>query len=80
MILSAGAYNSPQLLLLSGIGPANTLHGMGIPVVLDQPEVGQNLQDHPTAYLVFSHSQPISLLATGTPEHWQEFESTVAGR
>ncbi|HEX4728978.1 MAG TPA: GMC family oxidoreductase N-terminal domain-containing protein [Jatrophihabitans sp.] len=79
VILSAGAYNSPQLLLLSGIGPANTLRGMGIPVVLDQPEVGQNLQDHPTAYLVFSHSQPISLLATGSPEHWREFEEHGRG-
>jgi choline dehydrogenase-like flavoprotein len=48
-------------------------------VVLDSPEVGQNLQDHPTAYLVYSHSQPISLLATGTPEHWREFEQHGRG-
>jgi choline dehydrogenase len=79
VILSAGAYNSPQLLLLSGIGPADTLRGLGIPVLLDQPEVGQNLQDHPTAYLVYSHSHPVSLLATGTPEHWQEFEQHGRG-
>ncbi|HET6208896.1 MAG TPA: GMC oxidoreductase, partial [Jatrophihabitans sp.] len=79
VILSAGAYNSPQLLMLSGIGPADTLRGLGIPVVLDSPEVGQNLQDHPTAYLVYSHSHPISLLATGTPEHWREFEQHGRG-
>jgi choline dehydrogenase len=79
VVLSAGAYNSPQLLLLSGIGPADTLRGLGIPVLLDQPEVGQNLQDHPTAYLVFGHSQPISLLAAGSPEHWQEFSEHGRG-
>ncbi|RJF87740.1 choline dehydrogenase [Oleomonas cavernae] len=46
VILAGGAVNSPQLLLLSGIGPANDLHGLGIPVVQDLPGVGRNLQDH----------------------------------
>ena len=79
VILSAGAYNSPQLLMLSGIGPADSLRAMGIPVLLDQPAVGQNLQDHATTYLVFSHSQPVSLLATGQPEHWRQFEQEGRG-
>jgi choline dehydrogenase len=46
VILSGGAINSPQLLLLSGIGPGAALQGMGLPVVLDQPHVGRNLSDH----------------------------------
>ncbi len=46
VILSAGAVNSPQILQLSGIGPADLLKQHGINVVLDAPGVGQNLQDH----------------------------------
>ena len=46
VVLSAGAYNSPQLLMLSGIGPAEHLREHGIPVRLDQPDVGAGLQDH----------------------------------
>ena len=46
VILSAGAVNSPQILQLSGIGPADILRQHGIDVVLDAPGVGQNLQDH----------------------------------
>ena len=46
VILSAGAFGSPQILQLSGIGPANHLHVMGIDVVLDKPAVGADLQDH----------------------------------
>lgn len=47
VILSAGAIGSPHLLLLSGIGPAEDLRRHGIEVVLDAPEVGRGLQDHP---------------------------------
>jgi len=46
VILSGGAVNSPQLLLLSGIGGAAELNALGIPVVVDLPAVGKNLQDH----------------------------------
>lgn len=46
VILSAGAVNSPQILQLSGIGPADLLRQHGINVVLDAPHVGENLQDH----------------------------------
>lgn len=51
VILSAGAINSPQILQLSGIGPADLLQAHGIPVVKDLPEVGKGLQDH----LAISH-------------------------
>ena len=47
IILSGGAIASPQILLLSGIGPGDHLRDMGIQVVLDLPGVGQNLRDHP---------------------------------
>ena len=47
IILSAGAVGSPQLLMLSGVGPADHLNGLDIPVALDLPGVGQNLRDHP---------------------------------
>ena len=47
VVLSAGALASPQLLMLSGIGPADQLREHGIPVIVDAPGVGENLQDHP---------------------------------
>jgi choline dehydrogenase len=53
VILCAGAIGSPKLLMLSGIGPRATLSRFGIPVVVDRPDVGQNLQDHPGTSLVF---------------------------
>ena len=48
IVLSAGGIASPQLLMLSGVGPADHLGGLGIPVVHDLPGVGQNLRDHPS--------------------------------
>ncbi len=47
VILAAGAFGSPQILLLSGIGPADHLREVGVPVAHDLPGVGENLQDHP---------------------------------
>jgi choline dehydrogenase len=47
VILCGGAINSPQLLMLSGIGPGEKLRALGVPVLSDRPEVGANLQDHP---------------------------------
>ncbi len=58
VILSAGAIGSPRLLQLSGIGPADHLRGLGIPVVLDQPEVGANLQDHLDLFVIAECSGP----------------------
>jgi choline dehydrogenase-like flavoprotein len=51
VILAAGAYGSPQLLMLSGIGPADHLSEHGIDTVLDQPNVGAHLQEHPMALM-----------------------------
>ncbi|TXH36787.1 MAG: choline dehydrogenase [Rhodospirillaceae bacterium] len=60
VILSAGAIQSPQLLMLSGIGPATHLQQHGIPVRLDRPAVGQNLQDHLQLRLIYRVNQPIT--------------------
>lgn len=51
VLLSAGVINSPQLLLLSGVGPAADLQNLGIPIVHELPGVGENLQDHPDILL-----------------------------
>jgi choline dehydrogenase len=60
IILCGGTVNSPQLLMLSGVGPATHLAGLGIPVVLDAPEVGRNLQNHPSYSLRYACSQPVT--------------------
>jgi choline dehydrogenase len=61
VILAAGAFGSPHLLLLSGIGPAADLRRLGIPVVADRPGVGANLQDHPDLVLRWRCRAPVSL-------------------
>ncbi len=53
VILAGGAINSPQLLLLSGVGPAAQLRAAGIKVIAESPGVGENLQDHPAVPLAF---------------------------
>ncbi|MDT8760178.1 GMC family oxidoreductase N-terminal domain-containing protein [Sphingomonas psychrotolerans] len=54
VVLSGGAYNSPQLLMLSGIGPAGQLIAHGIEVVADLPGVGRDLSEHPLVYMSFA--------------------------
>lgn len=61
VILCGGAINSPQVLLLSGIGPADHLTEMGIELVQDLPGVGQNLQDHLAVSVTWQSTQPVSL-------------------
>lgn len=56
VILSGGTFNSPQLLLLSGIGPADELRALGIEPVVDLPGVGRNLQDHASIAMVYDAS------------------------
>ena len=60
IILCGGTVNSPQLLMLSGIGPVDHLSRFEIPIVVDAPEVGRNLQNHPSYALRFACSQPVT--------------------
>jgi choline dehydrogenase-like flavoprotein len=53
VVLSAGAFGTPQLLMLSGVGPASQLRELGIAVHVDRSAVGQNLHDHPELYLEY---------------------------
>lgn len=67
VILSGGAINSPQLLMLSGVGNADDLMKLGIPVVCHLPGVGQNLQDHLEIYIQQACTQPITLHSAQKP-------------
>ena len=58
IILTAGAYNSPQILMRSGIGPADHLSEIGIAPLLDRPGVGANLQDHPATGVDVARTRP----------------------
>ena len=77
VILAAGAYNSPQLLMLSGIGPARDLVALQISVRGDLP-VGVGLQDHPMAWMSW-HSDTESLLTAATPENVALLQSEGRG-
>jgi choline dehydrogenase len=62
VVLSAGAYASPALLMRSGIGPAAALRTLGIPVVADLPGVGQNLIDHPAVSVDLLYDKPVAAM------------------
>ena len=70
VILAGGAINSPQLLQLSGVGPAADLETLGIPVVRDLPGVGDHLQDHLEVYIQYKSLQPVSMQPSAT-EKWR---------
>jgi choline dehydrogenase len=61
VILAGGAFNTPQLLQLAGIGPAGLLGRLGIPVVADVPAVGRHLQDHLEVYIQYGSREPVSM-------------------
>ena len=61
IILSSGAIASPQILMISGVGPAAHLRELGIPVVKDTPGVGQNLRDHPVVWVTWRTQPSIKL-------------------
>ena len=71
VILCGGAYNSPQLLMLSGVGPAEHLAMREIEVLLDQPAVGENLSDHAATYDVWTTPEPESLLRRWSRRRWR---------
>jgi choline dehydrogenase len=62
VILSGGVYNSPQLLMLSGVGPAEHLSEMGIAVKADLPGVGRNISEHPCCMMEFDAAKPVTFV------------------
>jgi choline dehydrogenase-like flavoprotein len=68
VLVCAGAIGSPQLLMVSGIGPAEHLRAVGVDVVVDSPAVGGNLQDHPYVVCVWAATAPESLFGADKPK------------
>ena len=79
VILCGGALNSPQLLMLSGIGSAQHLAEFDIPLVKDLPGVGQNLADHMQVPVAYHCIQPVSLVAKDDPEQIKLYEEKRMG-
>ncbi|MBB5868399.1 choline dehydrogenase [Allocatelliglobosispora scoriae] len=79
VILCSGSYNTPFLLMHSGVGPAKVLSAVDIPVLLDHPDVGQNLHDQPIVPMVFPHDHPVSTLIAHQPEYVREFQEHGTG-
>lgn len=79
VILSGGAINSPQLLMLSGIGPRTELERLGLPVVRDLPAVGRHLQDHLSVPVIATIRGDRSLLAAERPAELAKYLLTRKG-
>jgi choline dehydrogenase len=69
VIVSGGAFNSPQLLQLSGLGPAKILRDLGIEVIADMPGVGADLQDHLQIRMQYRCTEPITM--NDVINHWR---------
>lgn len=80
VIVSAGAIGSPQLLMLSGIGPPQELHRHGIAVALALPGVGQNLHDHPTCSIMSRTSRRAESIGVSVPGAWAMLKAVHAWR
>jgi choline dehydrogenase len=79
VILAAGAIGSPQLLMLSGIGPAGRLRDVGIEPVADLPGVGANLQDHPVILVSYASRSPLPASRYNNGEAYAALRSPLAG-
>ncbi|MCU1681587.1 MAG: alkJ [Amycolatopsis sp.] len=79
VLLSGGAINSPQLLLLSGIGPAEHLREQGIDVAVALPGVGENLHDHPASGIVWSTRGTTDVADAATPAGLVRYQLTKRG-
>ncbi|HET9016063.1 MAG TPA: choline dehydrogenase [Thermomicrobiaceae bacterium] len=79
VILAAGAIGSPHLLLLSGIGPADELRALDVPVVLDLRGVGRHLQDHPAVGVAHACTRPITLAGAEQFRHLARYLALKQG-
>ncbi len=80
IVLSAGAYGSPQLLMLSGIGRSADLAPLGIPVVRDLPGVGLNLQDHVNTTLIWRSSRKDAVMGLSLAGVWKIIQAIFEWR
>ncbi|KOB63313.1 putative ecdysone oxidase [Operophtera brumata] len=69
-IIAAGALNTPKILMQSGVGDNDTLTGLGINTTVHNPEVGQNLMDHPAGVVAFSWSANTTTTSAADPFEW----------
>jgi choline dehydrogenase len=79
VLLCGGAINSPQLLMLSGIGPAEHLREHGVDVVVNLPSVGENLHDHPAAPVIWSTKDTYDVVDKATPLGLLRWQATRRG-
>lgn len=79
VVLAGGAVNSPQLLMLSGIGPAEHLRELGIDVLVHLPGVGENLHDHPAAPVLWRTTGSTDLVNLSTPGRLLRWQLTGRG-
>ena len=79
VIVCAGAIGTPQLLMLSGLGPAGHLRALGIEQVADLPAVGSNLQDHPVAMACYASPEPLPRSRYNHGEVYAALRSPLAG-
>ena len=79
VILCAGAIGSPQVLLLSGLGPGSQLRALGIDPMADLPGVGENLQDHPIVMTSYASPAPLPRSRHNHGEVYAALRSTLAG-
>jgi choline dehydrogenase len=79
VVLAAGAFGSPQLLMHSGIGPAAALKSLDLAVQVDAPGVGQNLQDHPLLATVYRTDNPETFLDAGSPRNEELYRESGRG-
>jgi len=79
VIISGGALNSPQLLMVSGIGNQTYLKSQGIPVIHDLPGVGVNLRDHHTSYMTWEYNGPLPNLFGNDVEQLQLYQTNKTG-
>jgi len=79
VVIAGGTYESPAVLLRSGIGPADELRALGIPVVLDRAGVGRNLHDHPSVSLRYAGTPELEaqMIAFGN-QRWRPEEQSIA--
>jgi choline dehydrogenase len=80
IVICAGAYGSPQLLMLSGIGPTAHLREVGIDPIVESPNVGEHLQEHPLAFINWHSRHPTTLDDAADPKYVALWLSTRRGK